>query len=503
MIDIIIGASGMLTDQQFERLLSMKHKKPYFYQVADAAGVSPKTARKYLNLNQPPSQLKTVYTWSAREDAFADVWPQAVIFLENNTGIEAKTLFEHLRDLYPGRFKPHQLRTFQRRVKDWKLLYGPAQEVYFPQDYKPGQFGASDFTSLNRVGVTIHQLPFDHSLCHFVLCYSNYESATIVRGGERFESLSLGLQNALWELGKVPAYHRTDNLKAAVAKVGFPKEYTDNYMALARHYDFEPISIQPGKPNENGDVEQSHFRLITAIEQALILRGSKDFESVESYNAFVQAIVKQRNLQRKDKLLEELEVMKPLPAKRYDDAGTFVCKVGRFSTITVLKKTYSVHSRLMGTEITAKVFPDTLEIWHRHRFIERMERLTGTKTHRIDYRHVIDSLVRKPGAFENYRYQDDLFPSSLFRVAYDQLIMLCHSRKSANKQYVKILELAARENECLVQSALKTLIDNNHPVSFEVVEAMVASHTQPQRIADVYIADVDLGVYDRLLEGVL
>jgi len=493
----------MLTEKQFERLLSMKHKKQHFYQVADAAGVSAKTARKYLNVNRPPSQLQTEHTWLTREDVFADVWHEAVAFLENNTGIEAKTLFEYTQGLYPGRFKVNQLRTFQRRVKDWKILYGPAQEVYFPQDYKPGQFGASDFTSMNSVGITIQQIPFDHSLCHFVLCYSNYESATIVRGGERFESLSLGIQNALWEIGKVPVYHRTDNLKAAVAKVGFPKEYTDNYMALARHYDFEPVSIQPGKPHENGDVEQSHFRLITAIEQTLILRGSKDFESVESYNTFVQTIIKQRNLQRKDKLLEELEAMTALPAKRYDDHTTIACKVGRFSTITVLKKTYSVHSRLRGIEVTAKIFPDTVEVWYRHRLIERMERLTGSRTHRIDYRHVIDSLVRKPGAFENYRYKDDLFPSSLFRVAYDQLLALCHRRKSANKQYVKILELAARENEALVQSALKTLIDNNHPVSFEVVEAIVTSNAQPEPFTDVYIADVDLGVYDRLLEGVV
>lgn len=481
----------------------MKHKKKYFYQLADAAGVSAKTARKYLNLNRPPSQLTIAHTWSTHDDAFADVWPEAVSFLANNTGIEAKTLFEHLRKLYPGRFAHRQLRTFQRRVKDWKLLYGPAQEVYFPQDYKPGQFGASDFTSMNSVGVTIQQIPFEHSLSHFVLCYSNHESATIVRGGERFESLSLGLQNALWEIGKVPTYHRTDNLKAAVTKIGFPKEYTDNYMALAHHYQFEPVSIQPGKPHENGDVEQSHFRLITAIEQALILRGSKDFESVESYNSFVQAIVKQRNLQRTDMLLEELEAMQSLPAKRYDDYNSIACKVGRFSTITVLKKTYSVHSRLMGTEVTAKVFPDTVEVWHRHRLIERLERLSGSKTHRIDYRHVIDSLVRKPGAFENYRYKEDLFPSSLFRVAYDQLINLCHSRRSANKQYVKILELAAKESESLVQSALKTLIDNNQYVSFEHLEAMVQSQTQPDTITDVFVADIDLGIYDRLLEGAL
>lgn len=128
--------------------------------------------------------------------------------------------------------------------------------------------------------------------------------------------------------------------------------------------------------------------------------------------------------------------------------------------------------------------------------------MKGSKTYSINYRHVIDSLVRKPGAFENYRYKDALFPSSIFRVGYDRLIELCSGRKSANKQYVKILELAATENEELVRSALKTLIDNNNPVSFEMVEAMVTSQTKPDSITDVYIADIDLGIYDDLLEEV-
>ena len=116
---------------------------------------------------------------------------------------------------------------------------------------------------------------------------------------------------------------------------------------------------------------------------------------------------------------------------------------------------------------------------------------------------MIDSLVRKPGAFENYRYKDGLFPSSLFRVAYDQLIDQCHRRSSANKQYVKILELAAMESQSLVQSALKTLMDNNQPIIFEWIEAMVHAQTRPETMTDVFVADVDLGVYDQLLEGVL
>lgn len=493
----------MLTDKQFERLLSMKHKKEHLYQLADAAGISTKTARKYLKANRLPSQLKAEHTWPTHQDAFADVWPEAVKFLENNTGIEAKALFNHIQRQNPGKFKDNQLRTFQRRIQDWKVLYGPAQEIYFPQDYKPGQFAASDFTKMNDVGITINNLPFEHSLSHFVLCYSNHESATIIKGGESFENLAVGLQNALWEIGKVPVFHRTDNLSAAVSKVGYPKEYTDNYKALTNHYKIEPVSIQPGKPNENGDVEQSHYRLITSIEQALIFRGNKNFDSVEDYNDFIQKIIKQRNLQRKEKFLEEFNAMKKLPAKRYDDYRKLDCKVSKFSTITVLKKVYSVHSRLKGYSVTVKIFTDIIEIWHKHKLIDRVERLKGSKTHCINYRHVIDYLVRKPGAFENYQYREDMFPSSMFRVAYDILTDSCHSKISANKQYLKILELAAKENELLVRSCLKTLIDNNNYVNFEVVEAMVKSQTQPDSITDVYIADIDLGFYDSLLEETL
>ena len=490
----------MITNNQYERLLSMKHKKQYFYQVADAAGVSQTTARKYLKANRLPSELKKPHDWKTHNDVFADVWPEAVEFLENNTGIEAKSLFKHIQHQYPGRFKTNQLRTFQRRVKQWKILYGPAQEVYFPQDYKPGQFAASDFTKMNDLGITVNNIPFKHSLFHFVLCYSNHESATIIRGGESFENLSLGLQNALWEVGKAPVFHRTDNLSAAVSKVGSPKEYTDNYKAVTDHYKIEPVSIQPGKPNENGDVEQSHYRLINAIEQALIFRGSKDFNGVEEYDEFIQRIIKQRNHQRKDKLIEELDVMSKLPEKRYDDHRIYECTVGKFSTVSVLKNVYSVHSRLIGTKLTAKVLPEYIEVWHSNKLVEKHQRLTGSNKHSINYRHIIDSLVRKPGAFENYRYKDDLFPSSMFRIAYDILTEVCCSRKSANKQYIKVLELAAKENESLVRSVLKKLIDNNNPVSFEVVEAMVRSETEPDAVTDVYVADIDLGFYDSLLE---
>jgi hypothetical protein len=147
-------------------------------------------------------------TWRTREDPFDEVWDQLQDKLEINPGLEAKTLFEWLQRLYPGRYSDGQLRTLQRRIKHWRGLSGPAKEIFFDQIHKPGELCESDFTHMSELGVTINGLPFKHLVYHFVLTYSNWETGTVCFS-ESFESLSFGLQNALWKLGGVPRTHRT------------------------------------------------------------------------------------------------------------------------------------------------------------------------------------------------------------------------------------------------------------------------------------------------------
>ena len=272
----------MVTDKQVRRLFAMKNKVKYLYQLADKAGMSTKTARKYLKSGVLPSQCQTIHDWPTHPDAFAQDWPWVEDFLKNNTGLEFKALFEALQRKYPGKYQDGRLRTFQRRVKQWKALYGQGREVFFPQIYKPGEWCESDFTRMNKLGITICGVPFDHMLYHFVLCLSNWETVTVCFS-ESYESLSAGLQNALWKLGGVAVYHKTDNLTCAVNKVGNPEEFTANYQGLANHYGFTSCRIQPAHPNENGDIEQRHHRFKKALEQALILRGSRDFNSRAEY----------------------------------------------------------------------------------------------------------------------------------------------------------------------------------------------------------------------------
>ena len=312
----------------------------------------------------------------------------------------------------------------------------------------------------------------------------------------------MGLQNALWELGGVIWRHRTDHLSSAVHPVGHPEAFTDAYRALAAHYGFASEKIQPACPHENGDVEQRHYRFKKAAEQALLLRGSRDFASRAAYAAFLGRLFDQLNAGRQPRLREELKVLRRLPARRLEDFRQQDCRVGQASTIRVLKNSYSVHSRLIGQTVTVRIYAEHLEVWYAQRKIEPLPRLRGAHGHHINYRHVIDWLVRKPGAFENYRYKEDLFPSSQFRMAYDLLRQQYPQPRQANRQYLKLLELAARENQTAVNQALRLLIAQGREMSFETVEAVVRSAQQPPAITDVHIPAVDLQVYDQLLEGV-
>jgi len=351
---------------------------------------------------------------------------------------------------------------------------------------------------MNKLEVTIAGAEFNHLLYHFALTYSNWEAGTICFS-ESFESLSEGLQNALWELGGAPEKHRTDKLSAAVHKECNADEFTQRYQALLNHYGMKGESIGTGKPNENGDVEVSNRWIKTAMDQALMLRGSRNFESREEYKAFIKKIFNQRNMNRKRRFDEELKKLRALPDKRLDDCKKMQVTVGPSSTINAGHKTYSVNSRLMGEKVNVKLYAETVEVWYGQKKVESMPRIRGKKGHRIEYRHIIKWLVRKPGAFENYRYKDDMFPTLRFRMAYDYLKETKPSR--ANKEYLKILSLAAKETEVGVDEALRKLFDDGELISAEAVENILKLKEAVVTKRDVYVAETDLAGYDELIGG--
>ena len=350
---------------------------------------------------------------------------------------------------------------------------------------------------MTKLKITINGQSFPHILYHFVLTFSNWETGSVCFS-ESFESLSDGLQNALWELGGVPSDHQTDRLSSAVHKLGHPEEFTQRYNALLRHYGLNGRKIQAGKANENGDIEQRHRRFKDAFDQSLMLRGSRDFCSRKEYEAFLQKLFKELNAGRKERLQEEMKVLKPLPAMKLNDCKRLNVRVGPSSTIHILHNTYSVHSRLIGELIEVRLYAERLELWYAQKLVERLPRIRGESRHYIQYRHIIDWLVRKPGAFENYRYREDLFPTSRFRMAYDYL--KSNNSANASKEYLKILYLAAKESESGVDDALRQLVNEEKPINAGVIENILESNEPVLPATQITIDEVDLLVYDKLLE---
>jgi hypothetical protein len=488
----------MVTDKQVRILMKALHSEKTKATAAAKAGMDEKTARKYNRLGKLPSELKIEHNWRTREDPFADIWPDIRAQLNINPGLEAKTIFEHIQQIYPGKYMDGQLRTLQRRLKIWRALEGPPKEVFFPQEYKPGKLCQSDFTHMNKLNVTLSGQRFNHLIYHFVLPYSNWETGTICFS-ESFESLSEGLQNALWELGGVPLRHRTDRLTAAVQNPAHIKrdEFTRRYSALMRHYGLESRMIQTGKPHENGDIEQRHYRFKKALEQSLMLRGSRNFNSREEYAAFLSILFSQLNAGRTDRFSEELKVLRRLPLSRFDSCKRISVKVGPSSTIRVSHNVYSVDSRLIGERVNIRLYAEYFEIWYAQKCVDKIPRLRGSDGHHIQYRHIIDWLVRKPGAFENYRYRKDLFPTHCFRMAYDSLKK--RNTQKSHKEYLNILHLAAKNSEVAVDLALSYLFDKGKPVTYDSVLSQVRSSDNYTIVKDVKINKIDIGAYDQLL----
>jgi len=488
----------MVTDQQVRRLKMLIKTERTQAIAAAKAGMDEKTARKYIKSGKLPSQEKQEHNWRTRQDPFEEEWEDIKDKLTVNPGLEAKTIFEALKREKSGRFTDGQLRTLQRRIKVWRATEGPSKEVFFPQKHFPGQLCASDFTDMSALDITIGGERFDHLVYHFVLTYSNWEAGTICFS-ESYESLSEGLQNALWELGGVPKRHRTDRLSAAVHKECNPEEFTKRYRELLSHYGLKGENIQAGEAHENGDIEQRHHRFKRAVTQALLLRGSRDFASRGEYEAFLKKLFDQVNASRQPRLAEELRLLGRLPERRVDDCKKEGLRVGPSSTVYLRHNTYSVHSRLIGEWIQARVYASRIEIWYAQTRVDTLPRLRGENKHKIQYRHIIEWLVRKPGAFEQYRYRDDLFPSSYFRMAYDDL-KAHHSSQVASREYLGMLYLAATESEAGVEAALKALLGTGVPISLAAVKEKVFSGQEFSPVQDVTIEDVDLGSYDDLLE---
>lgn len=469
------------------------------------ADMDRKTARKYVAAGKLPSELKQPRDWRTRPDPFEAHWPDIEARLRETPEFEAKTLFDLLQQQYPGRYEDGQLRTLQRHVKRWRAAHGPDREVVLAQQHRPGEAAQTDFTHATELAVTIAGQLFVHLLCVLVLPYSNWQWATVCLS-ESILALRKGVQRALFQLGRVPRYHQTDGSTAATHKIpegqaehveGNQRAFNTEYVALMRHLGMTPRLIELGEKEQNGDVEASNGAIKRRLEQALLVRGSRDFESVDTWQAFIDETLRKANANRGRRVAEDLAAMRELDVAKLPEYVEEDLQVSEWSTVRVKHCAYSVPSRLIGEWVRVRIFENRLEVRFADELQLACERLRGRNLHRIDYRHVIWSLVRKPGGFARYVYREEMFPSLVFREAYDA-IQAAQPGTKGDLAYLRILHLAASTLEADVAAALAQLQAAGTPITVDAVKALVPA-TAVIEVPALAAMPVDLTEYDALL----
>jgi Mu transposase, C-terminal domain len=437
-----------------------------------------------------------------RPDPLADVWDTEIVpMLKAAPGLRSVAVFEEMLRRHPELGLGIR-RTLERRIRGWRALHGAEREVIFRQVHEPGRLGLSDFTDMADLGITIAGVVLDHRLYHFRLAYSGFEHGHVILGGESFVALAEGLQNALWALGGAPREHRSDSLSAAFRNLDreVREDLTRRYDALCAHYGMTPSRNNPGIAHENGSIEGPHGHLRRAIEDALLLRSTPEFDDLAAYRRFVDEIVGRRNARLAKRIDIERATLQALPPRRTTDYEETVVSVTSAGGFTLRKVFYTVPSRLIGHRLRVRLYDDRLELFIGGTPLMTVARgrshSSGRHGHVVDYRHVIHSLRRKPMALLNLVYRDQLFPRRAYARTFDAL--LAHGpERGACRTMVELLALA-HERAC--EAELAQLLDADLAAGrmpdMPAIRARFAP--DPARIPAVRVDLTPLSAYDEL-----
>lgn len=513
----------MITDRQGAIILTEMSKHQNVQIAANKAGVCCNTVRKYHRLGKYPSETKKERTYRTRKNPFEKDMELINELLENAPELKPTTIFNYLMEL--GRdYSSGQIRTLQRIVKDWKIDNGPEKEIFFDQQYRPGEIMQLDFTRCKSLGITINRKLYVFMLIHVVLPYSNWTYAKICYG-ETFTAIKSGLREALKRLGRKPKFLQTDNTSASThstktdskntackkgskftktdnkkdeerLKIPTGREFNQDYMRLMESVGITPRTTGIGAKEQNGDIETYNGHLKSRLKQYLLIRGSHDFKSVEEVQAFIQKAVDRSNTFHEEKFKAELKMMEPININHLKEYSELRVRVRKNSTISVKGHLYSVSSRLIGCRLKVKLYEDHLEIYYKRKLKQKSERIHQKGKHNLKYQHMVRSLVRKPGAFIRMSYQQYLFPNLIFRKTYDQLLVQLSERRAA-LEYLRILNLCLEHGELEVEAALQLLMEENELPDFTRVKELINpwKHEYPRQ----EVLKPELVVYDGLL----
>jgi hypothetical protein len=434
-----------VTDHQMR--LYMKFRQTDTPPIAAAkASFSSSTAYRLEKDPRLPSMRKVVRQ-RRRPDPLAEIFDAEIVpMLKAAPGLRPIAIFEEMLRRHPM-LRPGIRRTLERRIRAWRAIHGAEQEVIFRQVQEPGRVGLSDFTDMGDLAITVAGMPLDHRLYHFRLAYCGFEHAHVVLGGESFVALAEGLQNALWSLGGAPREHRTDSLSAAFRNLDqlAQQDLTGRYEALCAHYRMVPTRNNKGIAHENGAIEGAHGHLKRAIADALLLRGTCDFDDLGAYRRFIDELVGRRNARNAKRIDIERAELQDLPDRRSADYEQVTVRVTASGGFTLRKVFYTVPSRLIGHQLRVRLYDDRLDLFIGGTPLMTLPRgrahPSGKHDQVVNYRHVIHSLRRKPMALLGLVYRDQLFPREAYRRTFDSLLEHLPEKKAC-RIMVDLLALA-------------------------------------------------------------
>ena len=501
--EVITVPGKRITDLQVNKYKALRGEHS---QEAAAAktGISVASARRVEAMTELPSQRPERH-WRTRADPLAAVWEAEVVpMLEGAPALMAVTLLEELQRRHPGQFGESVLRTLQRRVGQWRAQHGREREIYFAQEHPPGRLGLSDFTVADELGVSLGGLAFPHRLYQFALAHSGWRHARVVLGGESFQALAAGLQDALWMAGGVPEEHRTDSLSAAFNNLAEREELTRRYQALCEHYGLRPSRNNSGVSHENGAIEARQGSLKKGLEQGLLLRGSREFADLAAYEQFVAETVRRLNARCARAWEAERACLRRLPVRRTADFEEVDARVSKFGVFTAKSVLYSVPSRLAGQRLKVRLYSTSVEAWLGGVKVFEAERLHASTADRhpkrIDWRHMLPSLKRKPGAFARWVLREAMFPRSEYAQAWEHIRQRLPERQAC-RLMVDLLDLADRANAVTeLAQVLAGLLASDDMPDIDALRERFAP--RPGVMPDVLVVLPSPQVYDQLLEAV-
>ena len=465
------------------------------------AGISRATGFRVDADPRLPSQKKAPRA-RRRPDPLAAIFEAEVVpILKASPGIRTIGVLAEIRRRHPE-LNPNIRRTLERRITDWRAQHGPEQDVIFRQEHEPGRMGLSDFTDTSVLNITVAGVVLVHRLYHFRLAFSGFAHAHVVLGGESFVALAEGLQNALWAIGGVPSEHRSDSLSAAFRNLdkAAADDLTQRYEGLMAHYGMTPSRNNPGVAHENGSIESPHGHLKNALKDELLLRGSRDFDDLDAYRAFVDLIIGRQNAHNRKRIELEMPSLGKLPKRRTADFEEKTVTVTRSGGFILNRVFYTAPSRLIGHRLRVRLYDDRLECFLGSTAMMTLRRgqpVSDSKGgHVVDYRHVIHALRKKPMALLNLVYRDQLFPRPAYRHAFEALLASVGDRRAC-KITVELLALAHdRACEAELAEALDADIDAGRLPDLPFLRAYFGPDAASVPLIDVEV--VPLSVYDEL-----